>query len=120
MFVAITSAGAGCWLGGVARWRRQGRMWRGWREQSFLELMSQLFSNLDFSIGSEARYPILIGAMIVQFNLEHNRLLRSEGTISNTYRPVTRMSRASDENLPTKQAMKVRFAAQSACRELAV
>jgi hypothetical protein len=82
--------------------------------------MSQLLSDLDFSIGSEARYRILIGAMIVQFNLEHNGLLRLEGTISKTYRPATRMLRASDENVPPKQAMKARFAAQSACRELAV
>jgi hypothetical protein len=34
--------------------------------------MSQLFRDLDFSIGSEAGYRIPLGAMIVQFNLEHN------------------------------------------------
>ena len=38
--------------------------------------MSQLFGDLEFSTGSEARYRIPIGAMIVQFNLEHNGLLR--------------------------------------------
>ena len=37
--------------------------------------MSQLFGDLEFSTGSEARYRIPIGAMIVQFNLEHNRLI---------------------------------------------
>jgi hypothetical protein len=80
--------------------------------------MSQLFSDLQFSTGSEARYRIPIGAMIVLFNFEHNRLLRLEGTTSKMYRPATRMSRASDENVPPKQAMKARFAAQSACREV--
>jgi hypothetical protein len=46
--------------------------------------MSQLFSERDFSIGSEARYPIPMGTMIVQFNLDHNGLLRLEGTTSMT------------------------------------
>jgi len=82
--------------------------------------MSQLFSDFDFSTGSETRYCIPIFAMLVQYNLEHNRLLRLEGTTSKTFCPATRMSRASDENLPPKQAMKARFVAQSACRELAV
>jgi len=43
-----------------------------WRKQSFLELMSQLFSDLEFSTGSEARYRIPVGTMIVQFNFVHS------------------------------------------------
>ena len=80
--------------------------------------MSQLFSDLNFSTGSEARCPIPIDAMIVQFNLEHDRRLRSEETTLKTYRSATCMSRASDENVPPNQAMKPQFAAQSACREV--
>lgn len=80
--------------------------------------MSQLFGDLDFSTGGEAGYRIPIGAMIVQFNLEHNGLLRLDGSTSKTYRPATRTSRASGENVPPKQAMKARFAGQSACREV--
>jgi hypothetical protein len=35
--------------------------------------MSQLFRDLDFALVVKA--PILVGAMIVQFNLEHSGLL---------------------------------------------
>ena len=42
--------------------------------------MSQLLSDLDFGTGSEARYRIPIAARIVQFNLEHNELVRLDGT----------------------------------------
>jgi len=44
--------------------------------------MSQLFSDLDVSTGSEARYRIRIGAIIVQFNLEHSGLVRLDRTTS--------------------------------------
>ena len=53
-----------------------------WREQSFLELMSQLFSDLEFSTGSEARYRIPGGTMIVQFNFVHSGVPRLEKTTS--------------------------------------
>ncbi len=82
--------------------------------------MSQLFCDLEFSTCSEARYRILIGAMIVQFNLEHNGLLRLGRNDSTTYRPATCMSRASDENVPSKQAVKAWFAAQALVAKLAM
>ena len=53
-----------------------------WRKQSFLELMSQLFSDLEFSTGSEARYRIPGGTMIVQFNFVHSGVPRLEKTTS--------------------------------------
>ena len=68
----MTRAGGGRFRRGPARRRRRRRGRDEWREQSFLELMSQLFRDLDFSIGSEAGYRIPLGAMIVQFNLEHS------------------------------------------------
>jgi hypothetical protein len=40
--------------------------------------MSQLFRDLDFGTGGEARHRIPVGAMIVQFNLEHSGLLPLE------------------------------------------
>ena len=76
----MTRAGGGRFRRGPARRRRRRRGRDEWREQSFLELMSQLFRDLDFSIGSEAGYRIPLGAMIVQFNLEHNELVRLDGT----------------------------------------
>ena len=75
---------------------RQRRRRCGWREQAFLELMSQLFRDLDFGTGSEARHRIRVGAMIVQFNLEHIGLLRLGEMTSKTRRPGTCMPRASD------------------------
>ncbi len=45
---------------------------------AFLESMSQLFRDLNFGAGSEARRRIPVGAMIVQFNLEHSGLLPLE------------------------------------------
>ena len=57
--------------------------------------MSQLLSDLDFGTGSEARYRIPIAARIVQFNLEHNELVRLDGT---TQRRIGYShSRANDE-----------------------
>jgi hypothetical protein len=50
--------------------------------------MSQLFSDLDFSTASEARYRIPIGGIVVQFNLEHNGLVRLDGT---TQRRIDRL-----------------------------
>lgn len=58
--------------------------------------MSQLFRDLDFGTGSEARHRIPVGAMIVQFNLDHSGLLPLEEMISKTRRPAIRISRASD------------------------
>jgi hypothetical protein len=59
--------------------------------------MSQLLRDLDFGTGSEARHRILVGAMIVQFNLEHGGLLPFEETTSKTRRPAICISRASNE-----------------------
>ena len=81
--------------------------------------MSQLFSDLEFSTGSEARYRIPVGTMIVQFNFEHSGLAFG-GTTSKTYPRVTRMTRASDENVPPKQAMKARFACKQLAAKLAL
>jgi hypothetical protein len=58
--------------------------------------MSQLFRDLDFGTGSKARHRIRVGAMIVQFNLEHSGLLPLEEMTSKTHRPAICMSRASD------------------------
>ena len=83
--------------------------------------MSQLFNDLEFSISSEARYRIPVGSMIVQFNFEHSAVPRLEGgTTSKIYPPVTRMRRASDENVPPKQAMKARFACKQLAAKLAL
>ena len=58
--------------------------------------MSQLFRDLDFGTGSKARRRIPAGIMIVQFNLEHSRLLPLEETTSKTRRPAICMLRAND------------------------
>ena len=57
-----------------ARPRRHRRTCRGRCEVSFLKLMSQLFRDLDFGIGSEPRRRIANGVGVVPFNLEHDGL----------------------------------------------
>jgi hypothetical protein len=58
--------------------------------------MSQLFRDLDFGTGSEARHRIPVRAMIVQVNLEHSGCFLWEEMTKKTRRPAMCMSRASD------------------------
>ncbi len=50
---------------------------RGWREISFLELMSQTVRDLDFCVGREGRRWIAIRIVVMRLRFNHRRLLHA-------------------------------------------